>query len=76
MKETLISCFDIVLSRIGLMRSCHHASLWKGWNRTQLRVLRLRQYLRELRDATPHDNIKDEINEVLKNDDKMENLNE
>lgn len=70
MKETLLTLLDIVLSWIGLTRTVHYESVCDLWREDVFayshRCAIYSSYLRELRDVTPHDNIKEEINAVLK----------
>ncbi len=70
-KETLSIMGKQTLAHMGvtpkaeLDSACHRLSI------AELRCIKLRQALLSVRNDTPHQNVKDMINEVLKNDREM-----
>ena len=68
-KETLSTMGKTVLSRVGVTTSKDYEELCKSYFQVKKDNFRLRRYLKALRQRTPHDVIKDEIADVLRNTD-------
>lgn len=70
MRETLLTMLDIMLSWVGLTRTCHYGEAVTRSQLLTLRVCTLRTYLVTLRKGTPHVNIQKDISDVLNKDAK------